>query len=128
MSGSLRARAPGSLPLPTAVPGSGPARAAFSSIAQTDDGPSPFPREFLSCRARFLLSRPGGGRYQLAGASVTQAYRKHTLFCVGTGVGQDAVHFKPPRIVLEGRTSTVHVRQAFTTTIRLPEPVNSVVV
>src|SRR6185503_12011032 len=49
------------------------------------------------------------------------------LFCVGTGFGEDAVHSKP-RIVLEGRTSTVHVRQAFTTTIRLPEPVTSVVI
>ena len=50
------------------------------------------------------------------------------LFCVGTGVGQDALHLKSPRIVLEGRTSTVHVRQPFTTTIRLPEPVNSVAI
>jgi hypothetical protein len=50
------------------------------------------------------------------------------LFCVGTGVGQDALHLKPPRIVIEGRTSIVHVRQPFTTMIRLPEPVNSVVV
>jgi hypothetical protein len=50
------------------------------------------------------------------------------LFCVGTVAGQDAVHLRPTRIVLEGRTSTVHVRQAFTTMIRLPEPVSSVVI
>src|SRR5688500_16460764 len=78
MSGSLRARAPGSLPLPKAASESAPVPAASSSIAQTADGPSPFPQEFLSCPARFLLSRRGGGRYQLAGASVTQACRKHT--------------------------------------------------
>src|SRR5688572_17999945 len=79
MSGSLRARAPGSLPLPKAASESAPVPAASSSIAQTADGPSPFPQEFLSCPARFLLSRRGGGRYQLAGASVTQACRKHTV-------------------------------------------------
>src|SRR5688572_3342882 len=79
MSGSLRARAPGSLPLPKAASESAPVPAASSSIAQTADGPSPFPQEFLSCPARFLLSRRGGGRYHLAGASVTQACRKHTI-------------------------------------------------
>src|SRR5438445_1008376 len=33
-----------------------------------------------------------------------------------------------PRIIVEGRASTLHLAPRFTTTIRMPEPVSSVVV
>jgi len=35
---------------------------------------------------------------------------------------------RPTRFVLEGQTATIHLSQHFTTTIRLPEPVSSVII
>jgi hypothetical protein len=50
------------------------------------------------------------------------------LLCTGEIAGQErSASHNEPRIVFDGHISTVHLAQHFTTTIRLPEPVSSVV-